>query len=266
MARSVASQINERYERGGPSNRRSDVGVFISQLDIMHDPMKPWLPCPVDDASVWCWFLGDRIPGSIISRSQVAHAKAHSQRALYDETLGGFVVSPEAAVVNCAYSGDASTQGEHTSCLHHPKPGPCLAGCSIEGNAPVHCTRVTDSSGCSWPPTDLESMLIQQRDIGGGIYNEIVFNVDAWVEQLPRTVEAVFVQLSQAHSPEFVRVREAKAREAHRRFLAEYNLPMSEVPLLAFDPNASPAFRDISDGADEWLRTRKEAQGLTVVT
>ena len=41
---------------------------------------------------------------------------------------------------------------------------------------------------------------------------------------------------------------------------------MSEVPLLAFDPNASPAFRDISDGADEWLRTRKEAQGLTVVT
>ena len=43
-------------------------------------------------------------------------------------------------------------------------------------------------------------------------------------------------------------------------------LIVSEVPLLAFDPNASPAFRDISDGADEWLRTRKEAQGLTVVT
>ena len=97
-------------------------------------------------------------------------------------------------------------------------------------------------------------------------YAGYIFVVAASPLSPPQSSSRAFVQLSQAHSPEFVRVREAKAREAHRRFLAEYNLPMSEVPLLAFDPNASPAFRDISDGADDWLRTRKEAQGLTVVT
>lgn len=72
---------------GSPSSIRSHAGVFVSQLDIMHDPKKPWLPCPLDASGrdpaipyVWCWWLGDRIPGSIINRQQVVQAHASKRR------------------------------------------------------------------------------------------------------------------------------------------------------------------------------------------
>ena len=61
--------------QGHPSNSMAEAGVFISQIDVMHHPTKPWLPCPLDDRTVWCWWLGDRIPGSVISRQQVDLAR-----------------------------------------------------------------------------------------------------------------------------------------------------------------------------------------------
>ena len=51
---------HQRALRRRPACKRPHgVGVMVSQLDVMHDPMRPWLPCPIDDRSVWCWFLGD---------------------------------------------------------------------------------------------------------------------------------------------------------------------------------------------------------------
>ena len=78
VLRPVVDVINERFQHGQPSNSLSRAGVFISQIDVMHHPTKPWLPCPVDDQTVWCWWLGDRIPGSVISRTQVDLAKERS--------------------------------------------------------------------------------------------------------------------------------------------------------------------------------------------
>ena len=75
VLRSVADVINERFMQGHPSNSMAEAGVFISQIDVMHHPTKPWLPCPLDDRTVWCWWLGDRIPGSVISRQQVDLAR-----------------------------------------------------------------------------------------------------------------------------------------------------------------------------------------------
>lgn len=51
---------------------------------------------------------------------------------------------------------------------------------------------------------------------------------------------------------------EARARVVHRDFLAEYGLPMSEVPLLRYDSRRAPGkphFEDISrsDASDAWL-------------
>ena len=91
---SLVDAINARYDRGAPANDLYNAGVFVSQLDAMHDPVRPWLPCPINNTRVWCWWLGDRISGSIISRQQVALAKQRQYRPLFDSSLGGFVLSP----------------------------------------------------------------------------------------------------------------------------------------------------------------------------
>ena len=68
----------------------------------------------------------------------------------------------------------------------------------------------------------LGSMLTQQRDVGGGSYNEIVFNVTEWVLRFPRTIEAVFIQPT--HIALSSRLR-GEGRSA-RRLLEEYGIEL----------------------------------------
>ena len=256
----------------------------------MHDPVRPWLPCPINDTRVWCWWLGDRISGSIISRQQVALAKQRQYRPLFDSSLGGFVVSPEAVQLNCAYRQDASTQSEHTSCIpfHQGTTGAststkatCRPGCSWDGAEPVWCRDLRDFSGCAWPPEQLAHMLQQQYEYHGG-YNEVVFNVSAWISHLPRTIEAVFIQPSDGFTaPAVAIMNEAKARRTWTLLRQEYGLSEAELPLLKFEPYPGarayddreyvPAFLDISAGAQAWMDThaglleRAEKEGLSTV-
>ena len=265
---SIVDVVNTRYDRGAPSNSLVDAGVLISQIDAMHDPQRPWLPCPLDDRSTWCWWLGDRISGSIISRQQVALARERSYRPLFDASLGGFIVSPEAVQLNCAYRGDGSTQNEHTSCIPDLLAraardlADCLPGCSWDGAKPTWCADEDDFSGCSWPHSQLERMLRQQYARHGG-YNEIVYNVRNWTDHLPRTIMAVFVQTAAPLiDPGVVFANQAKARRVWALLLREYGLSAEELPLLSFEPHpTAKAFSDISRNAAAW--ERKYADVLT---
>jgi hypothetical protein len=75
-----------------------------------------------------------------------------------------------------------------------------------------------------------------------GGYNEIVIDAKSWVEDLPRTIQAVFLGLQPAprggnwpiyHDPDKLR----QAKSVHKSFIEDYGLSPNDVPLLLFDAN-----------------------------
>lgn len=110
----------------------------------------------------------------------ITHASLLLQ-PLYSDSLGGFILSPEAGAMLCAYFADGSTQNAGASCIKgldplvtEPSPD-CVPGCSRNGLPPSWCHELIDYGGCAWPPSSLERMMVQQLEVGNGGYNEVVF-------------------------------------------------------------------------------------------
>ena len=82
-----ASRLAQSYHRGADPEQ-----------------IRLWEPCQRTD---WCWHLTDygRHPhfSGTITNSQLP--------GVWDPSMAGFVLSPAAVELNCAYSGDASTMG-----------------------------------------------------------------------------------------------------------------------------------------------------------
>lgn len=90
----------------------------------------------------------------------------------------------------------------------------------------------------SWHPRDLDTMLrlygehsqpYKEPSFFSG-YNELVYDAQAWNDQLPQTIEAFFViRNGEKYSTSGV------AATAHQDFVSHFRT--RDVPLLAFDPN-----------------------------
>lgn len=77
---------------------------------------------------------------------------------------------------------------------------------------------------CLLPPT-VSGVCVAARGTG---YNELVYTSAEWNAHMPKSIEAFFIVRDHFDD---------KARDMHRRFLDQYHLTASDVPLLSFDPS-----------------------------
>jgi len=228
----TVAAINKKFADGAAAAQPERCGVFVSQFDIMHDASSPWLPCAPRPGAAWCWWLSDRLSGSVIN----AHAPH-----LYSASLGGMIISASAVRLRCAFSADGGTQGEDRACPIAGVPpseqlggvwwdgDDCVPGCSVKGGRPQWCHGLGDYSGCAWEPRSLELMLQQQAK--GGLkeqYNEVVFDPAPITAGLPTSIEAFFFQPGSSWQD-----RE-RVRNAWQAFKRRYR--GATTPLLQYDP------------------------------
>ena len=119
---------------------------------------------------------------------------------------------------------EAKGSASYTSTRKAPRRTP-RASSAGSARAAYFAARAADSRSCR------HTRLRDRRDTGARStlqsYNEVVLDGLGWNRALPRGIEA------------FVAVPgddEAAVGATHRRFLAEFGLSASEVPLLRFRP------------------------------
>ncbi len=223
----VVDRINRRFREGRASNDLAAAGVLVHQFDGQEDPSRPWLPCTSD----WCLEFADRFASSIISK-RAPH--------LFNGGAGGLIFTPALAHIFCSYPADGGTMS-----LTCPRPDanpwrvPCLPGCWVR--TPNWCSA-TMTWECSFPP-DLLWAMLRTQEAGASKrkpsnrYNEVMVDTKAYVDRLPRSLEAI-VASSRA---------DGAARAAHARILREHGLSAAELPLLLLQlSNRTAPFTDIS--------------------
>ena len=255
--------MNARWAAGGPSASLEAAGIFVSQIDVAHDATRPWRPCDSQPDRAWCWWISDRLPGSILN-AHAPHLYAGARKG--GHIKGGIVLAPSSVRVLCAYPSDGGTQGENKACAiaaclgrQPPCPslgwmrsaaaddprladGSCVPGCSVDGQPPSWCDSPADpSGGCTWAADRLQGMLEQQQALlrsghatkSESLYNEVVIDPATYVSALPGAVEAFVVTAGPQRAEDAAEM--ARVRQA---FAAEYGLAgRSAPPLLVYDPH-----------------------------
>ena len=193
-------------------------------LDNTFDTERPWVLCDPD--RVWCkgtkWHINDRLIASIL---------APANRNYYAGTLG-LVLSPAFNTLLCSYVQDGGSDFRRCWPEGTRNGAGCIPGCSGKGtNVGNHWCRPPPwrDPDCSWAPKDLHSALEQSYQPTRG-YNELVFDLEAYIEHLPRSVEAFFY----AADPRDVRADQVElVRATHARFLDHFGASFDALPLLA---------------------------------
>lgn len=147
-----------------------------------------------------------------------------------DSALAGFLVSPHAVELFCAYSGDGSTMNK--MCDPPGASDRCMPGCPLGHDDTRWCTRRDEGNQCAWRGNQLDQMLMQQVEQHDGGYNEIVLDASSWERGLPHTISAVFYP-SFAHDEQ-----KRHARQIHASFLRKYALSSADVPLVEYNPRS----------------------------
>jgi len=189
----------------------------VRTIDGLEDPVRPWVPCP--EGVGWlanCAKFRDRFPTSLLW-------PGHTEVYLGSDQ-GGFIIRPTHAQVRCMYHADGTTMSKGGN--------PCLESCAEPG---AKWWR------CSWPPTALQRMMEAQNP---ATHNEVVLDSDAWVNNLPHTIEAFFaVQWAEElYGPPrfYIRPENQRIAQLRREYLDEYGLADDQVPLLLYDAAATP--------------------------
>lgn len=196
-------------------------------FDEITHPELPWLPCPLEwkGRGMACGKYGDRMPSTLIYPGQTD---------IYSKGNGGFVVRPSTTEVFCSYDHDGLTMKPEKLCTPLGISEDCTPGCMKWETCPE-----AKFWRCSWPPNRLKQMMESQmarKDPRQKDHNEVVLSAEAWVDNLPRTIEAFFYM---SMSDEGYRER---ARAVHKAFLNTYRLTPAAVPLVLFDPTNNPLF------------------------
>mmetsp|Transcript_68415 Transcript_68415/g.204963 ORF Transcript_68415/g.204963 Transcript_68415/m.204963 type:complete len:291 (+) Transcript_68415:527-1399(+) len=223
----IVASINERFINGGPNDDIAQAGVLMRAFDEITHPELPWLPCPMEwkGRPVACGKYGDRFPSTLIFPGQTD---------IYSKGNGGFIIRPSTTEVFCSYDHDGLTMKPEKLCWPLGLSEDCTPGCMKWEPCPEG-----KFWRCSWPADRLKQMMVSQEgrtDPRQKDHNEIVLSAEAWVRNLPGTIEAVFYM---AISDEGYRDR---ARGVHRAFLEEYGLTGATVPLVLFDPTSEALF------------------------
>ena len=247
LARGIEA-INKRFRDGRPSDRLEEVGVLMHQWDGQEDVFgkgdngNPWKMCI---ANCMCQgsFIFGRISTMIIYAGLRDRADRRSVPLPFGDR-GGILISPSLATVDCGYGIDGGTYR-----LNNPaRPGCSDSFCDphnyIDQNGNPWC-GFNGAPAMAWGPNDLKALLEEHARSGprwsnSGFhsgYNEFIVNSKAHNARLPDSVEAFFVP--KGMSPVTGNLGYGiviDVVKAHQRFLNEYGLTASEVPLVEFDP------------------------------
>lgn len=162
--------------------------------------------------------------------------------------MGSYVLNPFVGVAMCAYGGDGATRGK--ICQPPGRSASCVPACmpnvdEATGDSQHAYDAWCDGTGdyfCAsrpWRPRDIGIMLDKDREATGRsesrdehhAYNEIVLDGLAHNAALPSSIEAFLVGSNDDL---------AKTLTLHARFLAEYGLTATDVPLLRYRPENEP--------------------------
>lgn len=218
----VADRLNERFTRrdGDASARLEDAGIILHQFDGKMSSSQWWAPCPklenrmAEDrrypsycADERSFLRRHRVSGSIIGgRMQPLSGDVDIPFFSFD---AGVILRPNKTTLLCVYGMDGSTDGM-SSC--DPKTEPqCVPGC---GDPPRWCAPDSENdrrcvcgfAQCRgrvqpWMPQDLSTVLRIHANSWAGAYqgpgsytgyNEAIIDADAWISNLPATIEAIF--------------------------------------------------------------------------
>ena len=270
----IVDRLNFRYSQFVPgSSVLDEIGIILHSIDGFEDGEKPWAACiKYDGFGGQCDVLGDRISASILFKGKSV-SFASGNGATYHQG-GSYVVNPSEARVLCAYGGDGATRGKN--CNPAGVSTHCIPACIPQyaaGNS-VHdydswCTAAGRSEsdywcgGHPWRPEDIGDMLERDRKAQGPRqdllkYNEVlcalptcprircaarslslmapdvpatclqvVIDGKHFNSRLPTSIEAFVADLGDHLST---------VRDTHRRFLREYGLRKTDVPLLIYHP------------------------------
>ena len=184
----------------------------------------------------------------------------------YNYACGGYIIRPTTARVRCAYDKDAGSLRfacSNTSNYKMAKrtlrdaDGSCLGGC---GPAWCDAASTPSSSACAWR-TVRDAMLEQgskrvdevARNCSRGpvacTYNEVVISLKPWRKALPDSIEAFFVTPS-CDAAKFGQIASWHAQLFNTHPFAK-QLNVSKLPLLLYDPQQRPAFRDVTPAPPE---------------
>ena len=278
----MVDDLNARFRRGNNYNPSSlhNAGLLVHQFDFMDDGNpdgQPWMP----GTGWWMhngqymstWDRADRISTTIINHNMTAGLGGNIP--IYSFGLGGIIMSPRHNHLLCSYAYDVGSL--ERICNPRGVGQSCVPGCThpdfwnndIDGNV-RWCTGAPDVDEwpCAWRPTDLPKMLREREVIraSGGkpwhkgfddhkYYVEMIFESQAFIDQLPASIEAVFylhVDRSRwAFEPMGINWPDVEAdcvdatsgpkcrdyaTRAHTAMLEHFQLTAEQLPLLRFDP------------------------------
>jgi hypothetical protein len=183
--------LNKRFHGGHASNQLAEAGVLVRNFDGTTVSGQPWLPCPREIQN-GCAIRGDRFPGTLINE----------QLPTVISYAPGFVISPSHVELLCSYHADGATDGK--LCDSPGVSEECIPGCWKKsgwrwGEA-LWCERPSARNprgimyGCAWKREALSGMIESHLERGKKGYNEVVYDAEVWVANLPHTIEAIFVQ------------------------------------------------------------------------
>ena len=186
---------------------------------------------------------------------------------------GGVILRPSKIHAFCGYGIDGSIDDNKPLSCTRADPAQCMPGC---GEPPAWCSKSNPhdegdwlTCGLGWGNGGVRPW--KQEDFGGagglfdlfeksgenfdGVgsfkgYNEIVLDTKVWIDNLPGSVEAIFMVDCQDGQDNLrygaadgggtaANCRDAKANavDLHRKFLSAYKLSEADFPLLKLRPN-----------------------------
>lgn len=268
----VVDELNARFLHGDSmADELHGMGLLVHQFDFMDsvDPEdEPWMPGtgewfdPAVGDTVSSWDRGDRISAAIIN----AHMTPETSGSIpiYSIGLAGVIMSPRKNRMLCSHAYDVDSL--ERTCSPRGVTESCVPGCTHprqSSKGVIWCnsdakdiSNIDAQWPCAWRPSDTSSMLqTRERLRAAGIkpshkrfddhkyYVEAVFDSEAFIANLPGSIEAVFfldgpkVQeqgcwdcWTSGHKTEDY------ARRAHRTMLRHFGLASTLLPLLRFDP------------------------------
>jgi len=216
-AEPLAQTLNARFGRDVTQHAALEAGILIHQLDGFQDAARPWAPCSAKSASPNCH--GGRTSARIHRTSCSVIYKGLRQKDSSVPTFSfdaGIVLRPSTANVLCGYGNDGSIDDNRPLTCSGGYPyqeSSCVPGC---GSPPYFCNPANphdegswNTCGVSWGAHGIRPW--RGKDLPGlldvfakngepftGVgnfkgYNEIVVDTVPWLENLPHSVEGIFM-------------------------------------------------------------------------
>lgn len=256
----VIERLNFNFRDGKPSNDISAIGVIMHQFDESEDPDMPWKRCPDFchgfGQKCGCAFIKDRLAAQAIMAQMPRTDKGSIP--LWSSKMGGVIFKGSLNRLFCGFPGEcvsallraracawnlldqlhachARSGGSRARVCNPPgRSDDCVPGCtdSYHDWCDGHSKMDVWCDGDPWKPEMLSAMLAgyYKRPPPFNTHNELIVDAEYSEAQLPGSIEAFWYPLSSGC--ETSTKCKAYTERMHAKFLQEYHLTNSDVPIV----------------------------------